>query len=155
MSPNLSRHAPLGHGNALSCTQHNQAETILRSLVKNGTVCLSQPLILLTLLLFGPNPISSVRYKDSEIRHFCSPGREERVAGAWAAAGAGGAGCALRAAAASKGNHSRETSPETKKSTFNFLTNAFFPKLFILAIAHSVNEIFNQLTSSPACVILS
>lgn len=83
-------------------------------------------------------------------------GGEEHAAGAWAAAGAGGAGCAPRAAAASKGNHSRETSPETKKPpTFNFLTTAFLPELFILATAHSINEIFNQLTSVPAHMIFS
>lgn len=45
---------------ALPCAQHDQAETVSRSLVKHGTVFISQPLILLTLLLFGPNPTSSV-----------------------------------------------------------------------------------------------
>lgn len=74
LPPALSPRAPRGHSNALPGTQHSQAETISSSLVRNGRVYLSQPLILLTLLLFGPNPISSVHYKDSETTHFCSPG---------------------------------------------------------------------------------
>lgn len=53
-SPTLSPRAPRGHSNALPGTQHSQAETISSSLVRNGRVYLSQPLILLTLLLFGP-----------------------------------------------------------------------------------------------------
>lgn len=150
--------APLGHSNPLPCTQHNQAETISRSLVKNGTVYLSQPLILLTLLLFGPNPISSVHYKDSETTHFCSPG------GCWP----GGARCrclgchrSRRSGMSSTGSGSFQRKSlkgnfaGDKKPTFNFLTTAFLPELFILAIAHSINEIFNQLTSSPAHMILS
>lgn len=90
------------------------------------------------MLLFGPNPISSMHYKDSEITHFCSPGREERVAGAWAAAGAGGAGCAPQAAAASKGNHSRETSPETKNH-IQFPDYCFLPRVIYFG-----NRTFNK-----------
>lgn len=53
-SPALSPRAPRGHSKALPGTRHSQAETISSSLVRNGRVYLSQPLILLTLLLFGP-----------------------------------------------------------------------------------------------------
>lgn len=132
---------------------------ISRSLVKNGIVYLSQPLILLTLLLFGPNPISSVHYKDSETTHFCSPG------GGWP----GGACCrclgccrSRRSGMRSVGSGSLQRKSlkgnfagDKKKTTFNFLTTAFLPELCILAIAHSINEIFNQLTFSPAHTILS
>ncbi|XP_048162515.1 uncharacterized protein LOC125327102 [Corvus hawaiiensis] len=44
---------------------------------------------------------------------------------------------------------------QRKKTTFNFLTTAFLPELFILATARSINEIFSQLTSVPAHMILS
>lgn len=152
--------APLGHGNAVPCTQHNQAETIPRSLVKNSIVYLNQPLILLTLLLFGPNPISSMHYKDSETTHFCSPG------GGWpGAAHCQCLGCcwSRRSGMRSMGSGSLQrkslkgnfTRDKKRKATFNFLTTAFLPELFILAVAHSINEIFHQMTSSPARRILS
>lgn len=50
-----------------------------------------------------------------------------------------------------KGNFARDK----KTPTFNFLTTAFLPELFILATACSINEIFSQLTSVPAYMILS
>lgn len=140
-----------------AATQHSQAETTSSSLVRSSRVYLSQSLILLTLLLFGPNPISSVHYKDSETTHFCCP------AGGWLGAPVAGL-ChsrrsGMRSAGSSsslqrkslKGNFARDK----KHPTFNFLTTAFLPELFILATARSINGIFTQLTSVPAHTILS
>lgn len=157
--PTSSPRAPRGHSNALPRTQHSQAETISSSLVKNGRVYLSQPLILLTLLLFGPNPISSVHYKDSETTHFCSPGggwlggaRRRCLGCRWSRrSGMRSAGSSSLQRKSLKGNFARDK----KTPTFNFLTTAFLPELFILATARSINEIFNQLTSVPAHIILS
>lgn len=136
--------------------QHNQAETMSRSLVKNGTVYLSQPLILLTLLLVGPNPISCVHYQDSEMTRFCSPGE------GWPGGARHRCRRSRRSGTRSAGSDSFQRKSlkgnfagEKKKTTFNFLTTAFLPELFILAIARSVNEIFDQLTSSPPHIILS
>ena len=156
----FSMRAPLGHHNTLPCTQHNRAETISRSLITKGTVYFSQPLIPLTLLLFGPNPVSSVRCKDGETTRLCSPGggrpggarrrcldcRRSRRSGMRSA----GSGSFQRKSL--KGNF---TGDKKKKTAFNFLTIAFLSELFILAIAHSINEIFHQRTSLPAHMILS
>lgn len=62
------------HVHLVGAAPHSQAETISSSLVRSSRVYLSHPLILLTLLLFGPNPISSVHSEDSETTHFCCAG---------------------------------------------------------------------------------